>query len=85
MKKQVLSVRDVDEAAWRRFRAKISEEGLKTGEALSEALRIWLREKELQKNNRDPRKLLTIKSVRIGKSEVRWSEEIDKVLYGSDS
>ncbi len=84
MKKQVLSVRDVDEEAWREFRAKITEEGLKTGEALSQAMRIWLKEKELGKTKRDSRRLLTIKSVQVGKGKVRWSEEIDKTLYGSD-
>ncbi len=44
--KEVLTVRDVDEEVWRKFRAKTEEEGPKTGQALNEALDIWIKEKE---------------------------------------
>lgn len=36
-------VREVDENLWREFRAEVVRKGLKTGEALMEAIRLWLR------------------------------------------
>ena len=83
MKKQILTVRDVDEAAWRRFRAKTAEEGLKAGDALTQAMKIWVKEKESGASKPDPKLLLAIKPVRIGNKKVRWSQEIDETLYGS--
>lgn len=82
MAKEVLTVRDVDEEIWRRFRAKTEEEGLRTGQALNEALDIWIKEKERRKKRPDPRSFLKVKGIiKTGRS-VRWSEEVDKVLYG---
>ena len=83
MKKQILTVRDVDEAAWRRFRAKTAEEGLKAGDALTQAMKIWVKEKDAGESKPDPKLLLDIKSIRIGNKKVRWSQEIDETLYGS--
>ncbi len=83
MKKQILTVRDVEEGAWRKFRARTAEEGLKTGEALSQAMKIWVKERESRGTKPNPKHLLKIKAVTIGKKKVRWSEEIDEVLYGS--
>jgi len=40
MRKEILTVRDVDEQEWRRFRAKTAEEGLKTGDALTQAMKL---------------------------------------------
>jgi hypothetical protein len=82
MKKHVLTVRDVDSAAWRKFRAKIAEEGLKTGDAITQAMKIWIKEKEAKASKPDPRLLLKVKPITVGKKQVRWSEEIDKTLYG---
>ncbi len=85
MKKQILTVRDVDEETWRRFRARTAEEGLKAGDALSQAMRTWVREreKESREGKTTAKLLLKIKPVRIGRGKVRWSEEIDETLYGS--
>ncbi len=82
MKKEILTVRDVDEQEWRRFRAKTAEEGLKTGDALTQAMKLWVKERESQRKP-DPRLLLKVKPVTIGRKKVRWSEEIDETLYGS--
>lgn len=78
-------MRDVDEEAWRKFRARTTEEGLKTGDALTQAMKIWVKEKESQNTKPNPKLLLKVKSVTIGKEKVRWSEEIDKTLYGSSN
>ncbi len=83
VKKQILTVRDVDEEAWRKFRAKTEEEGMKTGDALTQAMRIWVREKESQNARPNPKLLLGVKPIAVGKKKVRWSEEIDETLYGS--
>jgi hypothetical protein len=82
-----LSVRDVDEEAWRKFRAKTAEEGLKTGDALTQAMRIWIKEKKKEARDAkpNPKRLLQVKPVNFGKKKVKWSEEIDETLYGSYS
>lgn len=86
MKKQILTVRDVDEDAWRKFKAKTVEEGLKTGDALTQAMKVWVKEKESESASKaDYKKLLAIKPVTVGTKgkKVKWSEEIDETLYGS--
>jgi len=83
MKKEILTVRDVDEQEWRRFRARTAEEGLKTGDALTQAMKLWVKERESQRMKPDPRLLLKVKPITIGRKKVRWSEEIDETLYGS--
>ncbi len=84
MAKEVLTVRDVDEETWRRFRAKTEEEGLRTGQALNEALNIWIKEKERNRKHPDPRNFLRVKGVVKAGRRVDWSEEIDTVLYGEE-
>src|SRR5437660_10278763 len=54
MAKDMRTVRDVDEAIWRKFRAKTEEEGLKTGQALNEALREWVEDSEEEAKKQDP-------------------------------
>ncbi len=63
MKKQILTVRDVDEDAWRKFRAKTAEEGLKTGDAITQAMKIWIKQKELQVAKPNPNLLLKVKPI----------------------
>lgn len=79
MGKSMIAVRDVDEEVFRRFRAKVIEERMKLGRALTLAMGEWLKEK---KEKADPKNLLKIKPVKVGKKKVRWSEEIDEILYG---
>jgi len=83
MRKEILTVRDVDEQEWRRFRAKTAEEGLKTGDALTQAMKLWVKERDSQRKKPDPNLLLKVKPITIGRKKVRWSEEIDETLYGS--
>ncbi|MDV3243542.1 MAG: hypothetical protein LYZ66_00035 [Nitrososphaerales archaeon] len=84
MAKEVLTVRDVDEEVWRKFRAKTEEEGLKTGQALNEALDIWIKEKERKRERPDPRNFLKVEGIIRAEKRVKWSEEIDRVLYGEE-
>ncbi|MBS3054899.1 MAG: hypothetical protein J4452_00195 [Candidatus Aenigmarchaeota archaeon] len=80
MKKEMIAVRGVDEEVLRKFKAKTSEERMKMGQALTEAMKIWVKEKE-KRIDIDPRNILKIKPFKVGK-KVRWSEEVDEILYG---
>jgi hypothetical protein len=82
MKKEILTVRNIDEEIWRKFKAKTAEEKLITGEALNEAMKIWVDEKENKKVRPDPRIFLKLAGFIKTKKKVRWSEEIDTTLYG---
>ena len=84
MKKEMLTVRDVDDDVWRKFKAKTAEEQLKTGDALTEAMKKWIKEKENGETEPNPRLLLKLKPFKWGKGKkkVRWSEEVDEILYG---
>jgi RPA family protein len=84
MAKEVLTVRDVDEELWRRFRAKTEEEGLRTGQALNEALDVWIKRKERTRKRPNPSSFLKVAGMIKAGRRVRWSEEIDKVLYGEE-
>ena len=79
--KTTIAVRDVDEETFRKFRALSIEERMKLGDAITIAMRKMIREKETKKKS-DRKNLLKIKPIKVGKKKVRWSEEIDEVLYG---
>lgn len=82
MKKAIVAVRGVDEEAYRRFRAKAVEERVNVGDALAEAMRGWVREKEENETRPDPRNFLRMEGFIKTKKKVRWSEEVEEVLYG---
>jgi hypothetical protein len=84
MAKDMLTVRDVDEEVWRRFRAKTEQEGLKTGQALNEALGIWVERREKLAGRPDARRFLRMEGIIHTRERVKWSEEIDGTLYGSE-
>ena len=84
MRKEILTVRNIDEEIWRKFKAKIAEEKMRAGEALTEAMKIWVAEKENKKVRPDPRNFLKLAGFIKTKKKVRWSEEIDKTLYGGE-
>jgi len=81
MKKELITIRDVDDQVLRKFKAKTVEERMKMGQALTQAMKRWLREKEKTKVN--SRLLLKIKPFDWGPGTEKTSEEIDKILYGS--
>lgn len=78
----MLTVRDIDEEIWRKFKAKTVEEKLRTGEALTEAMKIWVKEKDIKEFMPNPKNILKLEGIIKGKKKVRWSEEIDETLYG---
>lgn len=75
-----VSIRDVDVNVFRKFKADAVKKGLKTGTALTEALKCWMVNKNLQKKKKLT--LLDIKAWDWGKGNENASQEIDKVLYG---
>lgn len=79
---KITAIRDLDDDTFRKFRSIAVEERMKTGEALNMAMKEWVKEREERKKNPDPKNLLKIRPVRVGKRKVRWSEEIDEFLYG---
>lgn len=78
-------MRNVDEDVLRKFKAKTMEEKIKMGEALTEAMKIWVKERE-KTIKPDPKNFLKLRGIiKVkGKKKVRWSEEIDKTLYGAE-
>ena len=82
MGKTFIAVRGIDEETFRKFRAIAIEERMKTGEALSIAMKKWIKEKEAGKIKPNPENLLKISGIIKTKNKVKWSEEIDEFLYG---
>jgi hypothetical protein len=71
-----LSVRDVDEKIFRKFKAKATEEGMPVGKALNMVMDQWVWKNEKRA------KLTDFKPINMGKNARKLSEEIDKVVYG---
>lgn len=78
---KTIAVREVDEDTFRRFRATALEERMKLGDALTSAMKHWIREKKAQAKP-DPKNLAAIYGIIQTKEKVRWSEEVDEFLYG---
>ena len=71
-----LSVRDVDDRVFKKFKAWAAEEDMPIGKALTMAMDQFIAW-------RNPKiKPTDIKPINLGKGSERLSEEIDKVLYG---
>lgn len=81
MRKNLITVRDVDEKILRNFRAHAIQKKMKMGEALTDAMRIWI--KQAGPEGTDPKILLKAKPSDWGRDTHKTSKEIDKILYGS--
>ena len=77
-----IAVRDVDEETYRKFKASSVKNRLKLGKALTKAMEYYLEEQENKKIKPHPKNLLKISGIIKTKEKVRWSEEIDEILYG---
>lgn len=76
-----ITIRDLDEAVYKRFKAKAVEEGMKLGEAITQAMEMWIRERSVKPKG----SLLDIKPFNWGEGTERVSVEIDRILYGGGS
>ncbi len=81
MVKTLIAVRGVDEETFRKFRALSIEERMKLGDALTGAMKRWINEKRVTRKH-NPKNLMNISGIIKTKEKVRWSEEVDKILYG---
>ena len=71
------SIKDIDEAVFREFKAESVREGLKMGKALTLAMQLMLEKKE----GKPKLSFLNLKPKPWGKGTERTSEEIDKIAY----
>lgn len=80
MKNDITAIRGIDREILRKFRAKSIEERMKMGDALTVAMKRWIKEERGEKVS--PRHLIWVKPFDWGKGTEKTSIEIDKILYG---
>jgi len=73
-----ITIRDLSEAVFRKFKAKAVEEGMKLGEAITQAMEVWVKQRTTEPHTG----LLQIKTSNWGEGTERASIEVDRVLYG---
>jgi hypothetical protein len=78
VKSMNLTIRDLNESVFRKFKAKAVGEGMKLGQALTQAMEIWIR----QSTDKRDRSLLNLETFDWGKGTEKTSVEIDKNIYG---
>ena len=71
-----LSVKRVEESVFREFKAQSVREGMRVGDALTLAMKLWL-----DKARKPAKSLLDLKPTDWGKGTERASEKIDEALY----
>lgn len=81
MKKDLITVRGVDDEVLGTFKAKAAEHKMKIGEALTEAMQIWIRTKEHPKKG--CKILARSHSFDWGKNTERTSTQVDDIMYGN--
>jgi hypothetical protein len=78
VKSMNITIRDLNESVFRRFKAKAVEEGTKLGEALTQAMDMWTRRGASKRKLN----LLNLEVFAWGKDTENVSVEIDKIIYG---
>jgi hypothetical protein len=81
MKKDLITVRDIDEETLGRFKVKATEHKMKMGKALTEAMRIWIQTKEHPKKG--SKDLMKLRPFDWGKNTEKTSSQVDEILYGN--
>lgn len=78
-----VTVRNLDEDVFRRFKAKAVEKGLKLGEALTQAMEAWVKQGSMKPRGRlSEIRLSEIKPFNWGEGSENASVEVDAILYG---
>jgi len=73
-----ITIRDLSEAVFRKFKAKAVEEGMKLGEAITQAMEMWIKQRTTE-----PRLgILQMKTSNWGEGTERASIEVNRLLYG---
>lgn len=83
-KGDVLVVRKINKAIYAKFREKALEEHRNVGEALNQAMDEWLKKQDEQ-GKPQLEKIFSLNGIVKTKEPVKWSEEIDKSLYGESA
>jgi len=81
MKKNMITVRDVNKKVLRKFKSKIVEHEMKMGQALTEAMREWIKQKKIESEKIDAGILVRTKPFDWGKGTEKTSKEIDEILH----
>jgi len=72
-----VTIRDLDGTVFSRFEARATEEGVKLGEALTQAMEMWMRQKRMK----PLAKLSDMKPFSWGSGTEKTSAEVDRILY----
>lgn len=73
-----ITIRDLQDGVFRQFKAKAVEEDMKLGDALTQAMQLWMKERKIKKKLR----FTDIPTSHWGPGTEKTSQEIDKILYG---
>ncbi|MDE1857424.1 MAG: hypothetical protein KGH98_05120 [Candidatus Micrarchaeota archaeon] len=73
-----ITIRGLQEVVFRKFKSKAAEEDMKLGEALTQAMEMWVKEDE---KRRRP-KFRGMPKFDWGEGTENSSQEIDRILYG---
>ena len=73
-----ITLRNVDEAAFRKFKVRAVDEGITLGRAVTQALLEWANKQE----RKQKRSLLEFKPVRFGLESKNLSKDVDRIVYG---
>jgi hypothetical protein len=73
-----ITIRNLQDSVFRQFKAKAAEEDMKLGDALTQAMQLWLSKKTPKPKG----KLIDLKRSHWGKGTENTSQEIDKIVYG---
>jgi len=79
MKRDLLTVRDVDDEVLDIFKAKAAEHKMKMGKALTEAMQVWVKTKKHPK--KDSKMFVKARPFDWGKNTEKTSTQIDDILY----
>jgi len=77
----MLVVRKVRKDVYKKFKQKALEEDENVGEALTEAMQYWMKAKR-KKEKINVANLLKLNGIVKAGKRVRWSEQVDEILYG---
>lgn len=83
-KNDVLVVRKINKTIYNKFRERAIEEHRNVGDALNQAMVEWL-QKQDERKKLHIEKLLDLNGIVKTEKPVKWSEEIDKALYGESA
>ncbi|MEE8167485.1 MAG: hypothetical protein V3T58_01265 [Candidatus Hydrothermarchaeales archaeon] len=75
-----ITIRDVDEKVFRKFKAEAVKEGARLGNAVTKAMKFWLDKRGKEKRHK--KSLVELKSFDWGAGTEKSSVEINEILYG---